>query len=99
MHSSLVMCFGRSDAGLDFLSGYRAAVVQRVRASSRAQHVVSTVICWCSRTSGAGGNFGVKQRGFFAVQALQPALEPYRHIGILPRSSGVAVAERVFPVL
>jgi hypothetical protein len=32
-------------------------------------------------------------------QALQPAHEPYRHIGTLPRSSGVAVAARVFPVL
>jgi hypothetical protein len=41
----------------------------------------------------------VKQGGFFAEQALQPAHEPYRHIGTLPRSSGVAVAERVFPVL
>jgi hypothetical protein len=99
MHSSLVMYFGRSDAGLDFLSGGRAAAVQRMRASSRAQHVVSTVICWCSRASGAAGNLGVKQGGFFAEQALQPALEPYRHIGTLPRSSGVAVAVRVFPVL
>jgi ABC transporter substrate binding protein len=41
----------------------------------------------------------VKQGGLFAEQALQPAYEPYRHIGTLPRSSGVAVAERVFPVL
>ena len=54
MHSSLVMFFGRSDAGLDFLSDYRAAVVQRIRAFSRAQHVVSTVLYWYSQTSGAG---------------------------------------------
>ena len=39
--------FGRSDAGLDSLSVDRASVVQRMRAFSRAQHVVSTVICWC----------------------------------------------------
>jgi hypothetical protein len=32
-------------------------------------------------------HFGVKQGGFFAEQALQPAHEPYRHIGTLPRSS------------
>jgi hypothetical protein len=30
---------------------------------------------------------------------LQPGHDPHRHIGTLPRSSGVAVAERVFPVL
>jgi len=41
----------------------------------------------------------MKQGGFFAEQALQPAHERYSHIGTLPRSSGVAVAERVFPVL
>src|SRR6266850_7917742 len=99
MHSSLVILFGRSDAGLDSLSDYRASVVQRIRAFSRAQHVVSTVSWWCSQTSSVDGNFGVKQGGFFAKRALQPAHEPYRHIGTLPRSSGVAVAERVFPVL
>ena len=70
-----------------------------MRAFPRAQPVVSTVICWCSQTPSVGGNFGVKQGGFFAEQALQPAHEPYRHIGTLPRSSGVAVAERVVPVL
>jgi hypothetical protein len=99
MHSSLVILFGRSDAGSDSLSDYRASVVQRIRAFSRAQHVVSTVSWWCSQTSSVDGNFGVKQGGFFAKRALQPAHEPYRHIGTLPRSSGVAVAERVFPVL
>ena len=41
----------------------------------------------------------MKQGEFFAKRALQPAHEPYRHIGTLPRSSGIAVAERVFPVL
>ena len=74
-------------------------MVQRIRAFSRAQHVVSTVSWWCSQTSSVDGSFGVKQGGFFAEQALQPVHEPYRHIGTLPRSSRVAVAERVFPVL
>jgi hypothetical protein len=99
MHSSLVMLFGRSGASLDSLSDYRASWVQRISAFLRAQHVVSTLIYWYSQTSGGGGNFGMKQGGFFAEQTLQPAHEPYRHIGPLPRSSGVAVAVRVFPVL
>jgi hypothetical protein len=70
-----------------------------MRALSRAQHVVWTIICRCFHSSSADGDFGVKQGELFAGQALQPAHEPYRHIGILPRSSGVAVAVRVFPVL
>jgi hypothetical protein len=41
----------------------------------------------------------VKQGELLAGQALQPAHEPTRHNGTLPRSSGVAVAGRVFPVL
>jgi hypothetical protein len=93
-----VMVFGRSDAGLDSFSDCCASAVQRMRAPSRAQHVVSTVICWCSQTSGVGGNSDVKHSRFLAEQALQPAHEPYRHIGTLPHSNGVAVAERVFPV-
>jgi hypothetical protein len=44
MHSSPDDAFGRSGAGLDFLSDDRAAAVQRMRALSRAQHVVSTII-------------------------------------------------------
>jgi hypothetical protein len=44
MLSSLVMPLGRSDAGLDSLSDYRASVVQRTRAFWRAQHTVSTII-------------------------------------------------------
>src|ERR1700736_4952244 len=90
---------GRSDAGLECLSDYRASVVQRVRTFSRAQHVVSTIICWCFRASRVRGKFGARQDDGFAEQALQPGHDPYRHIGTLPRSSGVAVAERVFPVL
>src|ERR1700737_3068491 len=93
------MPLGRSDAGLDSLSDYRASVVQRMRAFSRTQHVVSTIICWCSHASTVSGDFGARQGEFFAEQAPQPAHEPYRHIGTLPRSSRVAVAERVFPVL
>jgi hypothetical protein len=70
-----------------------------MRTLSRAQHVVSTIICWCCHHSSVGDDFGVKQGELFAEQALQPAHEPYSHTGTLPRSSGVAVAERVFPVL
>jgi hypothetical protein len=70
-----------------------------MRTLSRAQQFVSTIICWCFRCSGVGGDFGARQGESFAGQALQPAHEPYRHIDTLPRSSGVAVAERVFPVL
>jgi hypothetical protein len=99
MHSSLVMALGRSDAGLERLSDYRASVVDRVRTFSRAQHVVSTIICWCFRASRVSGEFGARQDDCFAEQALQPGHDPYRHIGTLLRSSGVAVAERVFPVL
>jgi hypothetical protein len=70
-----------------------------MRTFSRAQHVVSPIICWCFRASRVSGEFGARQGEFFAEQALQPGHDPYRHIGTLPRSSGVAVAERVFPVL
>src|SRR5258708_32967875 len=99
MHSSLVMPLGRSDAGLESLSAYRASVVQRMRTFSRAQHVVSAIICWCFRASRVSGEFRARQGEFFAEQALQPGHDPYRHTGTLPRSTGVAVAERVFPVL
>jgi hypothetical protein len=68
-----------------------------MRTLSRAQHAVSTIICWCSPYSSVGDDFGVKQGEFFAEQTLQPAHEPYSHTGTLPRSVGVAVAERVFP--
>jgi hypothetical protein len=87
----------RSDAGLESFSDYRASAVQGMRTLSRAQHAVSKIICWCSPYSSVGDDFGVKQAEFFAEQALQPAHEPYSHTGTLPRSSGVAVAERVFP--
>jgi hypothetical protein len=70
-----------------------------MRTFSRAQHVVSTITCWCFRASRVSGSFGTRQNEFFAEQALQPGHDPYRHIGTLPRSSGVAVAERVFPRL
>src|ERR1700688_4006874 len=99
MHSSLVIPLGRSGAGFECLSDYRASVVQRVRTFSRAQHVVSTIICWCFRASRVSGEFGASQDDGFAEQALRPGHDPYRHIGTLPRSSGVAFAERVFPVL
>jgi len=78
MHSSLVMCFGRSDAGLESRPDYRNSVVQRLRTFPRAQHVVSTIICWCFHWFDAGGDFGVKEGEFFAEQLLQRAHEPYR---------------------
>jgi hypothetical protein len=89
-----VVPLGRSDAGLECLSDCRASMVQRLRTLSRAQHVGSTIICWCSRASDVGGDFGVKQGEFFAEQLLQPAHEPYRIPGpsraavVLPSPSG-----------
>ena len=67
------MPFGRSDAGLEGFSDYRASVIQGLRTFWRAQYVVSTIICWCSHSSDVGGDFGVN-----AEQLLQPAHEPYR---------------------
>jgi hypothetical protein len=93
------MPFGRSDAGLDSFSDYRASVVQRMRKFSRAQHVVSTIICWCFHSSGVGGDFDVKQGGFFAEQALQPAHEPYRHTGTLPAPQWYCRRRASFPRL
>jgi hypothetical protein len=95
----MVIPFGRSDAGLECLSDYRASVVQRMRTFLPARHVVSRIICRCSHAPASAMISARGQGEFFAEQALQPAHEPYRHIGTLPRSSGVAVAERVFPVL
>jgi len=40
----MVMPFGRSGASLESVSDYRASVVQRGRARSRVQRVVSTII-------------------------------------------------------
>ena len=48
---SELMPFGQSYAGLEFLSVYRASVVQRIRALSPAQYVGSMIICWCSTCS------------------------------------------------
>jgi hypothetical protein len=70
-----------------------------MRTPPRAQHVASTIIYWCRHTSSVGGGCGASQGKSLAGQALQPAHDPYGHIGTLPRSSGVAVAERVFLVL
>jgi hypothetical protein len=93
----MVMPYGRSDAGLECLSDYRASVVQRMRTFLRARHIVSTIICWCSHACGVGGDRGARQGGLFAEQALQPAHEPYRHTGILPRRSGIAGAGEFSP--
>jgi hypothetical protein len=90
MHSSLVMLFGRSDAGLDSFSDYRVSLVQRIRAFSRGQHVVSTIICWCFNSCGVGGNFGTKQREFFPDQALNHTAisRPPAPQWVLPSLSG-----------
>ena len=45
------MPLGRSDAGLESLSVYRASVVQRMRTLSPAQYVDSMIICWSSTCS------------------------------------------------
>jgi hypothetical protein len=69
------------------LSDCRASAVQRLRTFSRAQHVVSTIICWCSQSSDVDSDFGVKQGEFFAERLLQAAHEPYR----IPAPSRAAV--------
>src|SRR6266849_4765478 len=77
------MPLGRSDAGLESVSAYRASVVQRMRTFSRVQRVVSTIICWCDIVPNRyGGAIG----GLYRVGAPQPAHEPYRHTGPLPCS-------------
>jgi hypothetical protein len=93
------MPFGRSDAGLDSFSDYGASVVQRMRKSARAQHVVSTIICWCFHSAGVGGDFDVNQVDSSQSRHCSPRMN---HTAIpVPsrRRSGIAVAERVFPVL
>jgi len=76
-----------------------ASVVQRMRKFARAQHVVSTIICWCFHASGVGSDFDVKQVDSSQSTHCSPRMnhtaipEPSR------RRSGIAVAERVFPVL
>jgi hypothetical protein len=60
------MAFGRSGAGLQSLSVYRAFVIQRMRTLSRAQRGVWAIICWRSHSSRAGPDFGAKQGEFFA---------------------------------
>jgi hypothetical protein len=70
-----------------------------MRTFPRAQHVVSTIICWCFRASSVSGDFGARQGEFFAEQALEPAHEPYRHIGTLPRAAAVCRRRASFPRL
>jgi hypothetical protein len=86
-----------------------------MRARSRAHHVGSTMICWRCHCFSVDGNVGAKPSELFArsrrddivanqygdaigglyrVGALQPV-----HDSTLPRSNGIAVAERVFLVL
>src|SRR5258708_7504825 len=60
-----------------------------MRTLSRAQDVVSTIVCWRSRRASAGADFGAKWGEVFTEHALQPAHEPYRHTGILPRAAVV----------
>src|SRR5260221_2256729 len=87
------MPFGRSDAGLESLSVERASVIQRMRAFSRAQRVVSTIICWCSHagtgmaisarnrlnsSQSSGAIYGDAIGGLYCIRALQPRDEAYR---------------------
>ena len=94
------MPFGRSDAGLEWLSDFRASVVQGMRTLWRAHDVVSTIACWRSHPSDGDGEFGVKQGEFFAEQLLQPAHEPYRipvpsrAAVVLPSPSGFSPSYR-----
>jgi hypothetical protein len=75
-------------------------MVQRMRTFARAQHVVSTIICWCSHSSRAGGASARKKKGeFFAEQALQSAHEPYRHTGTLPAPQWYCRRRASFPRL
>src|SRR5260370_31185129 len=78
MHSSLVMRFGRSDAGLEPFSVYRASVVQRMHTFSRVQHVASRIIYWCDIVlNRCGDAIG----GLYCIGAPQPAHEPHRPTG------------------
>jgi hypothetical protein len=100
MHSSLGDTASAGLRRLESFSVYRASVPQRMRASSRAQHVVATIICGCARSSGANGDCGVKQGELFAGS--KPCSRRMNHTAIsapLPRSSGIAVAARDFPRL
>jgi len=67
MHSSLVMLFGRSDAGLDSLSDYRASVVQRIERSRCATRRPDDHLL-VFHLQRRGGEFAAKQGEFFAEQ-------------------------------
>lgn len=95
----MLMPFGRSDAGLGSLSDYRASVIQRMRTLSRAQYGVSTIICWRSHASSAGGDRGARQGEFCAAQALQPTYDPYGHIGHPPAQQWYCRRRASFPRL
>src|SRR5258708_3513865 len=98
MHSSCGNALRPSDAGLESLSVERASVIQRMRAFSRAQRVVSTIICWCSHAGtgmaisarnrlnsspSSGAIYGDAIGGLYGIGALQPGYEAYRHTGLL----------------
>ena len=55
-----------------------------MRTFSRAQDVVSTIMCWCCHASSVGGDLSAKQGEFFAEQASAAS-----HTGILPRAAVV----------
>jgi hypothetical protein len=55
-----------------------------MRAFSRAQRLVSTIICSFFLSSSGGGCFDVRQAEFFAEQPLRPAHERYSHTDTLP---------------
>jgi len=69
-----------------------------MRAFSRAQRVVSTIICWCSHagtgmaisarnrlnsSQSSGAIYGDAIGGLYGIGALQPGYEAYRHTGLL----------------
>jgi len=84
------MPFGRSDAGLEFVSVYRVSVVQRTRTFSRALPVVSTIICWCSHLP---ASVAISARNTVNSSQSSGAMPSFRMITAMP--SAVCIARRI----